>query len=80
MVGALLLKDQQVALAATEFWSGIIQKKDDAETEAYEERNRKIEAALDFVLPALLECCVMSKADRAAEMPVKAEFDTPNVE
>lgn len=35
---------------------------------------------MDFVLPALLECCVMSKADRAAEMPVKAEFDTPNVE
>lgn len=38
MVGALLLKDQQVALAATEFWSGIISKKDDIDTDEYEKR------------------------------------------
>ena len=34
---------------------------------------------MEFFLPALLECCVMSKADRAAEMPVKA-LDVQNVE
>lgn len=33
MVGALHHKDQQVALAASEFWSGIIQNKSDEDTE-----------------------------------------------
>ena len=33
MIGALMHKDQQVALAASEFWSGIIQNKLDQNDE-----------------------------------------------
>ena len=79
MVGALHHKDQQVALAASEFWSGIIQNKsedDDAESALH---SQKIEASLKHVLPPLLECCVMTKADRIADIPTKIE-DQQNFE
>ena len=73
MIGAPLHKDQQVALAASEFWSGIIQNKSEDETAEAALYSQKIEASLMHVLPPLLECCVMTKADRIADIPTKAE-------
>jgi hypothetical protein len=76
MLGALMHKDQQVALAASEFWSGIIQNKLDCNDEI---RVRKIEEHMARILQALLECCVMSDADRMCDMPTK-ENDVQHVE
>jgi hypothetical protein len=56
MLGALMHKDQQVALAASEFWSGINNTKLDENDEL---RVMKIQNSMEKVLPALLECCVM---------------------
>lgn len=64
MHGALMHKDQQVALAASEFWSGILETTLDSNDE---QRVQKIQEAMDLILPALLECCVMTDADRMAD-------------
>lgn len=76
MIGALMHKDQQVALAASEFWSGIIQNKLPTNDEL---RVRKIEEHMGKILQALLECCVMADADRMCDMPTK-ENDIQNIE
>ena len=76
MLGALMHKDQQVALAASEFWSGIIQNKLDRNDEV---RVAKIQSSMERILPALLECCVMSNADRMGDMPTK-DTDVQHVE
>lgn len=76
MLGALMHKDQQVALAASEFWSGIIQNKLPTNDEL---RVRKIDEHMGRILQALLECCIMTDADRMCEMPTK-ENDIANVE
>ena len=61
-------KDQEVALAASEFWSGINSTKMDQNDEF---RVEKIQNSMEKILPALLECCIMSSADRMGEMPQK---------
>lgn len=76
MLGALMHKDQQVALAASEFWSGIIQNKLTVDDQL---RVRKIEEHMGRILQALLECCVMADADRMQDMPLK-ENDIQHVE
>ena len=65
MHGALMHKDQQVALAASEFWSGILETTLENNDE---QRVQKIQEAMDLILPALLECCVMTDADRMADV------------
>jgi hypothetical protein len=65
-----------VALAASEFWSGIIQNKLSVNDEV---RVRKIEEQMEKILQALLECCVMADADRMCDMPTK-ENDIQHVE
>lgn len=65
MHGALMHKDQQVALAASEFWSGILETTLENNDE---QRVLKIQEAMDLILPALLECCVMTDADRMADV------------
>ena len=76
MYGALMHKDQQVALAASEFWSGINNTKLDENDEI---RVSKIENSMEQILPALLECCVMQNVDRMGDMPSK-ESDIAHVE
>lgn len=68
MHGALLHKDQQVALAASEFWSGINNTKLDDNDEI---RVFKIQNSMEKILPALLECCTMQNVDRMGDMPTK---------
>jgi hypothetical protein len=55
-----------VALAASEFFSGILQTNLQID---YDLRAQKIEQHLDKILQALLECCVMAEADRMADLP-----------
>lgn len=77
MLEALMHKDQQVALAASDFFIGIIHPKmeednttiDDNKNEAL--RLQKIEKHMERILAALLECCIMSNADRMNEMSTK---------
>jgi len=76
MIGALMHKDQQVALAASEFWSGIIQNKLDENDEV---RVQKIQSSMERILSALLECCVMSNADRMGDLPAK-DSDISHIE
>jgi len=76
MLGALMHKDQQVALAASEFWSGINNTKLDQSDEL---RVAKIQNSMEKILPALLECCVMQNVDRMGDMPTK-ESDIGHVE
>ena len=76
MLSALMYKDQQVALAASEFWSGINNTKLEENDEV---RVQKIQASMDKILPALLECCLMQNADRMGDMPTK-ESDIPHVD
>ena len=75
MHGALMHKDQQVALAASEFWSGILETTLENNDE---QRVQKIQEAMDLILPALLECCVMTDADRMADVnnPTSKDSDT----
>lgn len=81
MHGALMHKDQQVALAASEFWSGINNTKLDENDEL---RVKTIENSMEKILPALLECCVMQNADRMGDMPTKesdiSHVDSKNIE
>jgi len=83
MLGALMHKDQQVALAASDFFSGIIQSKEgeDATTVGGDEvddlRLQKLEKHLERILSALLECCIMSNADRMNDMTTKANDVAP---
>ena len=76
MIGALMHKDQQVALAASEFWSGIIQNKMDQNDEL---RVQKIQNSMDKILQALLECCIMSEADKMGDLPTK-DSDVQHIE
>jgi len=76
MLGALMYKDQYVALAASEFWSGVNNTKLDVNDEI---RVQKIQASMEIVLPALLECCTMQNVDRMGEMNTK-EADIGHVE
>mmetsp|Transcript_34192 Transcript_34192/g.52463 ORF Transcript_34192/g.52463 Transcript_34192/m.52463 type:complete len:94 (+) Transcript_34192:984-1265(+) len=77
MHAGLKLKDQQVALAASEFWSGIIQTKNDDKVDSiYDE---KIQNNMERILAALLECCVMADADRMGDLPTR-EADVAHVE
>lgn len=77
MLGALMHKDQQVALAASDFFNGIIHPKmeednttvDDNKNEAL--RMQKIEKHMERILSALLECCIMSNADRMNDISTK---------
>ena len=71
MHGALMHKDQQVALAASEFWSGINNTKLEENDEV---RVKKIQDSMERILPALLECCVMQNADRMGDMPTKESY------
>ena len=65
-------KDQQIALAASEFWRGIIQNKIGNQQDD-ELRIQKIQDNMEFILSALLECCIMSKIDQMNEMSTKEE-------
>lgn len=55
-----------MALAASEFWAGIVEQQDDNEVQ------NKLNQVMQKVLVALLECCVMAKADKDADIPTKA--------
>ena len=76
MHGALMHKDQEVALAASEFWSGVVNTKLDENDEI---RVSKINDSMEFILPALLESSMMQNADRMGDMPTK-ENDISHVE
>lgn len=66
-----------MALAASDFFNGIIHPKmeednttvDDNKNEAL--RMQKIEKHMERILSALLECCIMSNADRMNEISTK---------
>ena len=76
MLGALKLKDQLVALAASQFWSGIVHARLDENDEL---RSQKIQSSMDEILPALLDCCIMTNADKLAELPF-GETDISHVD
>jgi hypothetical protein len=76
MHGALMHKDQQVALAASEFWSGINNSKLEENDEI---RVEKIQNCMEKILPALLECCAMQNIDRMQDMSTK-ENDISHVD
>ncbi len=59
-----------MALAASEFFSGILQNKLESNDEL---RVQTIQASMEKILQALLECCVMSDADRMGDMPTKEQ-------
>lgn len=65
-----------MALAASEFWSGINNTKLDENDEI---RVDKISDCMEKILPALLECCTMQNVDRMGDMPTK-ENDIAHVD
>jgi hypothetical protein len=60
MINSLKEKDQKVALAASEFWSGIVSVKSKVE----EAKIQTIRSILPVLLPCLLECCRFTETDR----------------
>ncbi|CDW78644.1 transportin-1 isoform 1 [Stylonychia lemnae] len=80
MINALREKDQKIALAATEFWSGIVSQKCNTPQEE-EQKIKKIFTKLPVLLVALFECCKFTDHDRMAIMPSKdgdVEYDRKN--
>lgn len=61
MLNALKEKDQKVALAASEFWSGMITVKSGV-NEDY--KMNMLRNLLPSLLPALADCCRFTDADR----------------
>ena len=68
MVNWLNEKDQDVGLAAAEFWSGIAINRGE-EDEVDEKRIEIINKYLPVLTPILLECCRFGEADQIAAMP-----------
>lgn len=67
MINALKEKDQKVALAASEFWSGIVSVKSKTE----ELKISTIRNILTVLLPCLLDCCRFTETDRLNMVPSK---------
>eukprot|EP00347_Sterkiella_histriomuscorum_P007650 403348104 len=80
MINALKENDQKIALAATEFWSGIVSQRCNTPQEE-ELKVQKIFHKLPILLAALFECCRFTEFDRMALMPSKdndIEFEKKN--
>ncbi|CAI2383216.1 unnamed protein product [Moneuplotes crassus] len=72
MLECLKLKDQEVALASAEFWSGLaINRMENDEDD--KKRIELIEKVLPILSPILLECCRFAEADRIASLPFNNE-------
>jgi len=70
MINSLKEKDQKVALAATEFWSGIVSLRS-LEPQQEEFKIQSIFQKLPVLMGALFECCRFTDFDRMAMMPSK---------
>lgn len=68
MINALKEKDQRVALAASEFWSGLVSVKSKTNEDMKMSMIRNI---LPSLLPCLLDCSRFTDNDRMQLMPSK---------
>ena len=70
MLNALREKDQKVALAATEFWSGVVSLRQlDPQQEEF--KSQSIFQKLPVLMTALFDCCRFSEFDRMAMIPTR---------
>ena len=75
MVQALQEKDQLVGLAASEFWSGLVQvwlynQVDETDPQEVIKRDG-VKSFLPQVVPLLLECCRLAEADKMEVIKTK---------
>lgn len=72
MLEALKTRDQAVAMAAAEFWSGLaINRLPDEEEDL--KRVELVKKVIEHIGPILLECCRFTEADRIASLPFNNE-------